>query len=85
MSYAHYHNPPRLAPGECIVEDLGNQFLIGPCTTEPTAAAVVSGGGGGLGLLFTLALVGIGVYLYTEIDRRQQLYRAFIHSLEGEL
>jgi hypothetical protein len=82
--FDHYHDPPKLAPGECIIEDLGNQFLVGPCTAEPTAAAVVSGGGG-LGLLFTLAMAGAGVWLHTEVDRRQQLYRAFIQSLEGEL
>jgi hypothetical protein len=71
---------PTLAPGECVIEDYGNQVMIGPCP-EPAAAAV----GGGLGLLLTLAFVGAGVWLCTEIDRRQQLYRAFIQSLEGEL
>jgi hypothetical protein len=74
-------NEPTLAPGECILEDGGNQYLIGPCPAEPAAAAV----GGGLGLLLTLAFVGAGVWLYTEVDRRQQLYRRLINALEGEL
>lgn len=75
------NHEPTLAPGECVIEDYGNQLVIGPCP-EPAAAAAL---GGGVGLLFTLALAGAGVWLYTEIDRRRQLYAAFLQSLEGEL
>ena len=69
---------PTLAPGECIVSDYGNQVVIGPCS--PNDAAVGVGVGG-----FFLVSIAAGIFLYTEADRRRQLYRRTITALEGEL
>ena len=68
---------PNLAPGECVIQDYGNQFIVGPCTGEPVAAAL----GGGV----VFSLIAAAILLYTEADRRRQMFRAFIHSVEGEI
>ena len=73
------NHEPTLAPGECVLEDYGNQHLIGPCPADHAAL------GSGLCLLMAWPAAGAGVWLYTEIDRRRQLYYAVIQSLEGEL
>ena len=69
---------PNLAPGECIIQDYGNQFIVGPCSTGEPAAAALGGG-------FVFAAIAAGIFLYTEGVRRRQLYRRTITALEGEL
>ena len=74
------NHEPQLKPGECVIEDYGNQVLIGPCPVNQSAAVPT-----GLGLFLIVVAVIAYQAVSPEIDHRRQQYQRLIRQAREAL